>query len=182
MFRVRTVFSGVTGSPWVNTAFFIEGTSSAQDCVDAVGAFWGAVDALMDSSVTWTTLADVETVDAATGQVTAVASTTPVTGTGSGGASGIPIAAQALVRWRTGVYEGGREIRGRWFIPGLGTGSNTDGVVTTASVTAIQTAAQALVNDPDTILCVWSRANNDSAAVTSASTWNQFAVLRSRRD
>lgn len=182
MFRVRTIFSGVTGSPWVNTAFFNDSVGTAQDCVDAVGTFWGAVDALMDSSVTWLTNADVETVDAATGQVTAVTATTPAAGSGGGGASGLPIAAQGLVRWRTGDYVGGREIRGRWFIPGLAIGSNTDGVITPASVTIMQNAATALINDADTILNVWSRAHNTARAVTSGSAWNQFAVLRSRRD
>lgn len=182
MFRIRTIFSGVTGSPWVSTAFFNDTVGTPQDCVDAVGTFWAAVDALMDSSVTWLTNADVETVDQTNGQVTAVTSTTPASGAGGGGALSLPIAAQGLVRWRTGDYINGREIRGRWFIPGLSTTSNTDGVVTPASVTVIQNAATALIADPDTILNIWSRANNTARAVTSGSAWNQFAVLRSRRD
>lgn len=182
MYRIRTVFTGVTGSPWVSTAFFGASGGTPSQAVTALGTFWSAVDNLMDSSVSWSTLADVETVNSANGQVTAVTNTTPVAGGGGGGATGVPIAAQGLVRWRTGMYVNGREIRGRWFIPGLATGSNSDGVVTPASVTTMQNAAAALIADATSDLVIWSRKNHNEPSVVSASTWTQFAVLRSRRD
>lgn len=182
MYRVRTTFSGVTGSPWLSTMFFDEAGGSAANAVTAVGAFWGAVDNLIDSSVSWTTLADVESVDATSGHVTAVTATTPQFGAGGGGTSGIPIVAQGLVRWRTGVYLNGREVRGRTFIPGLGTPSNSDGTLTPGSATTIGTASAALIADIASILVVWSRANLQAKTVTASSVWTQFAVLRSRRD
>lgn len=182
MYRVRTVFQGVTGSPWVSTAAFDESVGTAQQAVTAVGAFWNAVDSLMEASVTWSTNADVETVTASTGQVTAVTATTPVTGNGTAATTGLPVATQGLVRWRTGVYVGGREIRGRWFIPGLSTAQNNDGAPTAAAVLTINNAASALIADPDTRLMIWSRKNGQQISVTSGTAWTQFAVLRSRRD
>ena len=182
MYRVRTIFTGVTGSPWVNTAYFNESGGSPEQAAAAVGQFWNTVDALIESSVGWSTSADVETVNAATGEVTDVTSTTISAGTGAGGATGLPTAAQGLIRWRTGHYVGGREVRGRWFIPGLGAASNSDGLLLAASRTLINDAGVALINDANSSLAVWSRAHGLDQVVTSASVWTQFAVMRSRRD
>lgn len=182
MYRVRTVFQGVTGSPWVSTAFFDSGAGTAQDAVTATGTFWQAADSLMEASVTWSTQADVETVNANNGQVTAVTSTTPVTGAGVAGQTGLPIASQMLVRWRTGVYIAGREIRGRWFIPGIAVSINNDGQPTGPSVITVNTAASTLIGDANSQLVIWSRANTQQAVVSSGTCWTQFAVLRSRRD
>jgi hypothetical protein len=182
MWRVRTSFTGVTGSPWVNTAFFSDTATLAQDCVDAVGTFWNSVDALMEASVVWTTLVDVEQVVPTTGNVVAVEATTPVAGAGAGATTGLPTLTQGLVRWRTGDYIGGREVRGRWFIPGLATTANNDGNLAATATTTINNAAAALLADPDAVLVIWSRKNLSEHPVSSGSVWNQFAGLRSRRD
>lgn len=182
MFRVRTVFSGVQGAPWVNTAYFSEGGGTAQQAATAVGAFWSSVDSLMEVSVSWTTLADVEELNAITGQVDGVQTTTPVTGGGVAATTGLPVATQGLVRWRSGQYAGGREIRGRWFIPGLATTSNTDGIPSSTMLSTVNTAAATLIGDANSSLMVWSRKNGTEVPATSGSCWTQFAVLRSRRD
>lgn len=182
MYRVRTTFTGVTGSPWVSTAFFSEAGGTSQQAATAVGAFWAAVDSLMEVSVSWTTLADVELVDAVTGQVTGVESTTPLTGGGVAATTGLPVATQGLVRWRTGSYHNGRENRGRWFIPGLATASNTDGQPSSTMLSTVNTAAATLITDGNSVFQIWSRANAHADNVTAGSCWSQFAVLRSRRD
>jgi hypothetical protein len=181
-FRVRTEFSGMQGSPWLSTMFFNQNTGTEQQCVDAVGAFWSAVDALMDNEVNWATLPDVEDVNSVTGQVVGVATTTPATGTGGTAGESLPPATQALVRWRTGVYSSGREIRGRTFIPALVEQNSDNGQVLAAAQTTINNAAAALIADANTILEIWSRVNGASPSVVSGSCWSQFAVLRSRRD
>lgn len=170
------------GAPWVSTMYFDDGTPSAQDCVDAVGAFWGAVDALIDNEVDWSTQADVENVDPVTGNVLAVVATTPVTGTGAMNASALPFASQGLVRWRTGVYIGGREIRGRTFIPGLTATASDNGRPLAANQATINAAAAGLIADANCDLGIWSRANGQIQVVTSGTMWTEFAVLRSRRD
>lgn len=182
MYRVRTVFTGVQGSPWVNTAYFTDTAGTAQQAATAVGQFWQAVDSLMEVSVSWSTQADVETVDAVSGQVTDVETTTPLTGGGVAATTGLPVATQGLVRWRTGDYFNGRELRGRWFIPGLATGANTDGAPSSTMISTVNTAAAALIADANSILVMWSRKNGTTRAVESGSCWSQFAVLRSRRD
>jgi len=159
-----------------------EAGGTGRQAATAVGNFWGAVDSLMEVSVSWTTLADVESVNAANGQVTAVTGTTPATGGGVAATTGLPIATQGLVRWRTGVYANGREIRGRWFIPGLATASNNDGAPSSTMLSTVNTAASTLISDANSVLEVWSRANGSAVDVASGTCWSQFAVLRSRRD
>jgi len=182
MYRVRTVFTGMQGAPWLNTLFFDDQAGTAAQAVTAVGTFWSSVDGLIDSEVDWTTLADVETVASATGQVTGVTQTTPATGSGALAAEALPIATQGLVRWRTGIFAGGREIKGRTFIPGLTETANDNGKPTSAVVTAVNAAAAALISDANSALVIYTRANSAEATVISGSCWTEFAVLRSRRD
>ena len=182
MYRVRTVFVGVQGAPWLSTMFFASETFLAADAVSAVGQFWSSVQAFQNNEVNWATEADVETVDAATGQVTAVESTTPETGTGTVATELMSIASQGLVRWRSGFYIAGREVRGRTFIPGLTTSAVDDGNMAASTRSGIQAAADALIADANSSLVVWSRAHGQQPNADSASVWGSFAVLRSRRD
>lgn len=182
MYRVRVEFSGMQGSPWIATHYAATAAGTPAQAVAALGTFWGAIDGLMDNEVNWTTLTDVETVDAATGQVTAVTSVTPVTGTGAIAGEALPIATQGLIRWRTGEYIAGREVRGRTFIPGLTETANDNGQLSAASATTIQTAITTLLAAANFDLVVYSRAHAVEPLVDSGSVWSSFAVLRSRRD
>lgn len=188
MYRVRTVFSGVQGAPWLNTLYFDDGGGTAQQAATAAGTFWGAVDTYIYGGITWTTEADVANIDPITGVLEGVSSTTPVTGTGGGGSDPLPYATQGLVRWRTGVVVGTRELRGKTFIPGLTETGVTAALVTAAVVTAVNTASAALISDANSTLVAWHRP--DPPGSSTGVSWNVvtgqmapgFAVLRSRRD
>lgn len=182
LYRVRTVFTGIAGTPYLSTMYFRTIDGTAQQAVNAVGAFWGAVDGQMHTDLLWDTDSDVEVISDATGQIVSVQSTTPVSGGGALSGDILPPATQALIRWRTGSFVGGREIRGKTFIPGLTETAATSGQVTTATLTAFETAAATLQGTANANLVVYSRANNTHAEVVSSSCWAQFAVLRSRRD
>lgn len=182
MYRVRTVFTGVTGSPWLSTAFFDEAGGDASDAVAAVATFWSALDTRLHVDVAWSTEPDVEIVDEVTGNITGIIGVPPTAGTGALAGELAPPATQALVRWRTGSFVGGREIRGRTFIPGLNVTAIDDGNLAAAVQVVFQDAAAALIADVASILVIWSRANGAAAPVVSASVWSQFAVMRSRRD
>lgn len=188
MYRVRVTFTGGSGVPWLATHYFREAGGTAQQAATAVGTFWGAVDAFINSGTDWTTEADVSLIDDATGQLTGVQSTTPVTGTGGSAVERLPQQDQILVRWRTGSTVNGRELRGRTFIPGVIEDTNDAGDVLAATRATILTAAQALITDANSVLLTWHRptspgaADGSEAIVTTASVWQRFAVLRSRRD
>lgn len=182
MYRVRTVISGGQGGPYLSTMYFnVVGGLTAANANAAVGTFWNSVKAKMGNSLSYATEAEVAEVDIATGQVTGIAAVTPQTGTGTPTTDMCPWTTQGLIRWRTGIFVGGREVRGRTFVPGPTEVENTAGVPAAAYVTALNAAASALIADANSDLMVYSKKNRDAVPVLSGSTWSQWAVLRSRR-
>lgn len=181
VWRVRTEFVGVQGSPWLSTLTF--GTvNSAQQSVNAMGVFWQAVDNLMHPDVTWRTLPDVDEIGVG-GELIGVESTTPVTGAGTASGDRLPAVVQALVTWRTGAIIGGRELKGRTFIPGIVEAQNTaDGTLVSGAITVLQNAADALIADVNSALSVWSPTHGEVRLATVAAVRDQWFVLRSRRD
>lgn len=183
MLRVRVVFtSAIGGSPFLATHYFIHGdTQAAADAaVAATGTFWGAVDAFMDSECSWATESEVAVLTTA-GVLEGILATTPATGTGAVGGSAVPKVANGLIRWITPAFIGGRRLRGRTFVPNLSTGSLNNGIVAAATVTGLNAAAAAFIADATTTLAVWSKTSSTAANVATASTWTEFASLRSRR-
>lgn len=179
MNRLRINWSGL------NSGFsIIHTTGSAETSqldADALDDFLEAIAANTVVAQRFQVDTEVEQVNPATGAVTGVTSITSINRTGSNNTAPVPQAAQALVRWRTGVYVSGREIRGRTFIPGLALAtSSASGELASATAAAITTAAQQLLEDSG--IGIWSPTRGQIALVTSASVWSEFAVMRSRRD
>lgn len=183
MYRVRTIFTGPSGAPWVNTLFFAESGGTAQDAANAVGDFWSNIDAIQSNAISWTTEADVVLVNEDTGLATGVTATTPVSGAGGASDEMLPVASQALIRLLTGVFNDGRQIRGRIFVPGLTETSNTTGGILSGTAgVGLSDAVTNLIGDADSELVVWSRSGLQAHPAIAGTVWNQFAVLRSRRD
>lgn len=189
MYRVRTVFTGLVGTPWMSTFYFAEGAGTAQQAVAAAGAFWTSVSGSnMQTGLAWSTEAEVVLIDSATGDPTSLANTTPVAGTGTGGSDPVPAQCQILVRWRTGIFlpssvpgKGPRELRGRTFIPSS-LESNNLGVVSAAQQTFYNGVANTLLSAANADLVVFSDTKHSAATAVSASTWDKYASLRTRRD
>lgn len=182
MFRFRTTFSGLQGAPYVSTAFFHEGEDAVQDCADALSQFWNAVETVMTSALSWSLDTSVVVMDASDGQLTNVVQVNAASGVGSASGEIAPPAIQGLLRWRTGQYVGGREARGRWFIPGVTETLNVNGRPTAAYRTTVDNAAAAMIGAVGSQLVIWSRTLGSENNVSSWSTWDDWAVLRSRRD
>lgn len=184
MLRVRTTFTGTTGAPWLSTAYFLpvaDNQAAADASVAAIGAFWGAVDARMGLAIQWTTDPAVAVMDLL-GEQTGAFTTTPVGGTGASATELLPPANQVLLRLYSNVFVSGRQLRGRWFLPGNTESDATAGLVAPAAVTAVNLAAANLIADANSVWALWSPTHGTATAVVSAATWSQFAVLRSRRD
>lgn len=183
MFRVRVQITGPAGSPWLATHYFLPSAGMTPDeAVAATGSFWNDCRVYMTTGATIASEAEVASVDALTGEVTGIDQTTPFSVTGASSADPLPPTVQGVVRWRTGTFVGGREIRGRTFIPGLTEAYSTNGVPTAGFLSGVQTAAAGLIADANSDLCIWSRAHQNDPLAVTASVWNQFGVLRSRRD
>lgn len=184
MIRVRTTFTGRPGSPGYSNLYFGGDTAGeAQAAVTEVLDFWDGVSAYMTSGTTIVVGGDVDLVDPATGQTTGVFSVGDESTASSGAGAEAP-ALQGLVRWRTGDYVNGREIRGRLFVPWLSSEAYNSGVPSAAFLTQLFASADNLRVDASTAggLMVYSQTHGQASLVTSVSTWNQFAVMRSRRD
>lgn len=183
MYRVTTLFSGplVTGGG-INQFYFDEAAGTASAAAAAARAFWQAAADVMSTQVVWTVEGEVELVDE-TGAITGVESTDPFTSNGSSTGDPLPIATQGLIRWRTGFFMGGRELRGRTFIPGVTEGLNgTDGKPNSGALIEMNQAPAALLGASGAEFRIFSRTKNASATVVSGSAWTQWATLRSRRD
>lgn len=183
MYRVRTVFTGVAGSPYYSNLYFTQEGGTAAQARAAVNTFWEANKALITSNLKWSIENEVPLVDQVSGDVVGVDSdATSYVSQGTRSDTPIPYSNQVLARLRTGVYLGGKEIRGRIFIPGFTQISqNSDGVIGSAAA-GVATNLNALIANANAQLVVWAKSKGTYAVVNSGSVWNQFAVLRSRRD
>ena len=188
MYRIRTQILNGQGGPWLSTMFFDEAAGTAQQAATAVGTFWGAIDNFLPSGLAWDVENEVVFVDEASGNPTGLVGVTGPTGTGTIGSEILPTATQVLIRWRTGTYLAGREVRGRTFIPGTTETDAVGGNPSAAMQLAFDAAGAALIADANSALVIWHRPGpggsppGSAFVVATATTWNRFAVLRTRRD
>nr|CRY97411.1 hypothetical protein [uncultured prokaryote] len=147
-----------------------------------VAAFWDEVSGAMFTPVRWEVEAEVTYLEDTTGQTTAVGTWAGASGTGKTNIDPLPYSTQFQVDWLTGVYAGGRQIRGKTYIPGLTEDTTTGGVFNSNVVGPYLDAATQLISDGNGAMRVYSPTRNTSAVITGATTTPKPAVLRSRRD
>lgn len=183
--RVRSVATGVAGTPWYSNMYFTWVTGTAQAHVDLVRDFWTNCAASLDNSVTWTIEGDCAVVDDATNTIVGIDSVTSRTVTGSSSTSALPPATQALLNTLTGTFIGGRQLRGKVFVPGWVT-SVSDGLgAPNASLrTLLVTQGGVLISGSSSPgpWRVLSKQYGTSAVINAVSSPSKFAVMRSRRD
>jgi len=203
--RVTTIITGPTvNGGGIQTFNFELGVGTPAQLCAAVNAFWGYNAAAFYTGTAFAVQSEVEHFNDANGQLVAVSTGTASTVNGTGAAEALSPATQGLIRWRTGVVEDGREIRGRTFLPAMVAANNDDGHVVAGILTVFNTMANNLIIDANSSLVVWrrprparpqvgspgdpwylpaqSQRDGSSAVVTTGTGWNQWAVLRSRRD
>lgn len=185
MLRTTTEWIGFEGHPGYTTLHF-DGLTQA-DATAAHAAtvdLWEVLDAELWAGLEATTISDVPVIDPATGQITELFQVPEVALQMVGAGDPIPPSNQMLIRWRTGFYQAGREVRGRSFIPGIRETTTTEGVIPTATVNGFNTALTTWLNalPAGRTLQIWSPTQGTATNVNSVSVWNELAVLRSRRD
>ena len=179
--RTQTVLTGVEGAPWYSTLYW-DLSYSAADMVEHTAELWEILDNRIVNEVAWEVSGIVEFIDDVTGTVLTAGVTDAVTGAGEAAGEMLPAATQVLIKWRTGVYVAGREIRGRLFVPGLDQFMNNEGSVEAVAAGDLSDELATWLGGLTATPLIWSRTHGDSASVTAAEVWDQFAVLRSRRD
>lgn len=185
MQRVSLTWSSPQGGPYFSNLYFSGiGAADAATAHARAVALMQVFDQDISNAYSWTVDGDVYDVDTVTGQATAVHPVTPVTATGSSVGQPLPFTTQALAQWFTNVFQAGRQIRGRFFIPGFTEASTQGGSPDPGVFNPLRAALQAWVaaNPPSAKLVVWSRTGGTATVVVASGLWDQFAVLRSRRD
>lgn len=183
MWRITTLFSGpkVVGGG-ISQLYFNDAAGDIADAKLAVQNFWALADDVVHVSTTISIQAEVETVSLS-GSITAVETVGDVVNlTGTDDSDPLPPANQTLVRWRTGTFQNGREVRGRLFIPCGGEAYSVAGQPGGGRLTTLQGAVSGLVNDVNSTLVVFSRTHLVAPPVSAGQVAPYFAVLRSRRD
>ena len=177
-YRVRIATTGIAGAPYLTTFFFDQPT--AQGAIDAADGYIAIVRTVQNTNVRSETEPEVirySTPDTPEAVESGVPAASQV-GTQAGQL--LPLQTQGLIRWRTGIFVGAREITGRTFIPGATVAQSTVlGVPIAAYITAMNSMSNALQVDG---LHIASRTHNLFYEVSSGTPWSKFAVLRSRRD
>lgn len=192
--RVRTVFTGVAGTPWYSNLYFSSpgGSASVTAAVNAVHTFWFTMKGAIQTGVTWTVQGEVAQIENTTGELVGIINVPSLTNVGTAADEALPWATQALVQLNTNDFVHSRRVRGRIFVPAMGEANNTGGVPSSGLRSSLDGAAEALIADAGCILEVWSRPyagsegnparQGSSHVVQSADVSPKWSVLRSRRD
>lgn len=179
--RTQTVLTGVAGAPYYSNLYWDTGYSAAE-AVEHTAELWEILDNRIVNEVAWEVSGIVEYFDDSDGIIIGAVVTDAVVGAGEAGGEMLPSSTQVLVKWRTGVYSGGREIRGRTFVPALDVFMNDEGSVEAVARGDLSDELATWLGGLAFPPRIWSRTHGDSAVVAAAEVWEQFAVLRSRRD
>ena len=123
----------------------------------------------------------VYTIDSTNGQPTASASVTSSPVSGADSIDPLPGNVNGVVRLSTPLFVAGRQLQGRLWVPGPTENNNTNGKPTSTYQSFILAAVVDNIVTPANGLVIFSRTHHTFDAVTSASIWNQWGSLRSRR-
>lgn len=182
--RVTTRFAGapVQGGGINQMYFFPDSDVTGEVAQTAAIDFWEDLKADIDSDVSITVSGEVEFIDSTTGEITAVADVGDYATAGTSSGEMLPPTIQALLRFPTTTYVAGRRLRGRVFVPAMAEGNSDGGVPGSGLMGRVAGAGATLIANTEAGFVVYSRTHRIYAAPASASCWNKWAVLRSRRD
>lgn len=183
--RIRSIWTGVAGTPWYTNLYFDGSGGNEQAQIDLVEDMWDTLKAEFDTRLDITVEGDVTQIDSATGLATGVTAAAQRVIGATGASNVLPQANQGLVHLFTGVYTGGRQLRGRLFLPGLMlVSAASTGAVDATKRTLWQTTVTTLVTASNAVgnLQVYSPTHHVTADVLTVSASSVFAVMRSRRD
>jgi hypothetical protein len=176
---VRVNWTGFLGAPGVST-FYFDDTSAPP--LTAVRNFFDACKSFHPNVVNWSFPNSGRTIDVNGNVIGAwsVSSVSNVVGTAAD--NNYSSVSGYLVRWNTGTFVGGRELRGKTFmVPASNAVYDIAGTIQGGMTTSVPTAANALIAAAPT-LRVWSRRHASVATVSAGAMPDKAIVLRTRRD
>lgn len=184
--QYRAIWSTPGGGTGYTVLHFqdVANNTDAQDLANMVRVFFDSIKGVLPDDVTVTFDSEVLVLDLA-GTLQTVWAVTPPASVSGINASTYNRAAGIRIDWSTGHIVAGRRLTGRTYL--VPTGSSVFdavGLVTSGNVTAVQTAAAALISSSSSNapLVVWSRTHAVAWAADTASVPTKGAILRGRRD
>lgn len=179
MIRLTVNWTGLNEG--VSLWHFDGDTTAATGAAAAATTFLQALDNHMHTAQLWSLDPEVPEISVTTGQIIGQTTITSTSGAGVGAGTPVPQVAQLLIRWRTGAFLNGREIRGRTFVPGLSSVSQTaTGEVTSTVRSQVDAAAATFLSNSE--FGIYSPSNAAFAEASTGQCWVEFAAMRSRRD
>jgi len=180
---VKVTFTGGPSGDWYSSMHFDHTLgSSTQDSVDTVKAFWDALKAKMTNLLVIHIDPVVTQLDPVTLEPIGLDTVTGYTINCSGSTDALPFQTQGCILWNTGVWIGGRQVRGKTYIPGITEAENDQpGVPGAGMLSAMATAAAAVVTPVDGVPVVASRTHGGAIPISAAQVSLKWALLRSRR-
>lgn len=186
--QVRTITTGYAGAPgYTNMYFFGDpySTSTAQDNVEDVAAFWDSMAVQFPSSWRFAVQPDVSVLDEVSGALLRIESTTPPAQGVFGDAAAYAGGVGAVASWNTAAVHLTKRLRGRTFlVPLNSTKYDTDGTITAGALTALRGAVTTLAAVAN--FGVWGRpvagSGGEWAGATGGTVRDHVAWLSSRRD
>jgi hypothetical protein len=192
MHRYNVAWQNWPGAPGLSV-FFTDPAAGNPDPAP-LRTFWNTLAGQIPSGLTVQVPASGDLVEESTGQLSGTWSATPtpavVTGTGTGVYAGN---AGAVIHWLTGDVVNGRRVRGRTFlVPLIGSGFESNGSLSSATITALTSACTTLLASSTWHPVVWARpfkgtVKNPTTRVGSKHAVTGFRIpdlavsLRSRR-
>lgn len=180
---VKVTYTGGPSADWYSR-FYLDRTlsSTAQDSVDTVKNFFTTLRTAITDNVTMHVDPVVTVVSPTTGEPTGLEQVTGYTITGAVSNDPLPLQTQGLIYWNTGVWIGGRQIRGRTFIPGPCEDANDgDGNPVSGYLSTLASAASGFVTPADGQPAIFSRLHHNMYPIVSANVSTRWALMRTRR-
>ena len=181
MYRVQQIVTGVPGAPLYMTGYFDGTGGTPQQAATAWSTFCKARLTGNYQPIRYEAISTVDFVDPVTGNIVGLLPVTTAVYNGGTAGEPLPFQTQLVVNWRTGQYVAGREVRGRTNCPSYTEADNSAGVPLAGTITALTTAANALIADTTSTFVVYSRKAGEHYEVVSPSIPQRWSVLRTRR-
>lgn len=167
---------------------FYTSNSDPSAFITALQFFYSSMSLRFPPSVTITAQPAGETIEVESGAINGAWAFTPPAAVNGTGSTSYAAGVGARVTWNTTAITRRRRVKGStYLVPVVGTAYDTDGTLSSATVTAIQGAASTLIAADGGSMRVYTRPqtveSNDGAAhaVTSATAIDRVSWLRSRR-
>lgn len=181
MYRLRTVFTGIAGMPGVQTTYFqAEGFDPAQVATE-LETTWQGLSAVMNDALVARVQETIDEVDPITGNIVAQHQASTNNIVGQDGLQLLSLGTQGLEILNTGVFVGGRQIQGKFYVPAPTEGSNDLGVVQSAYGNSMQANVQALVQQALCNLVVYSPTYGRWENIAAHRPSTYWARIRSRQ-